>query len=318
MPLRSLGIRDQCPACLSEIQIPTLDESVSGWSQLVPKVPIWISACPSCQADVHLPYAQIDKVHICTTCGQFLDVGLRPAARQAQQEPVTPPVQVHQPEPTPRPDAPPSFAEAAAQARATGQFAPHPGPGAGEPPQPPPRQQRPSDNGDDERLLARSPFVGFEEPDRDPEAADEPIVLPEPTPSRSARTSSGLRISPRIMRYVIGFGIWLGPMLLWFFTLMSGGMSAGDAVASGICLVFPWFLFGGWVAYFFTPVLLSAFYPAVRCPGCGEQQQAVNRWFCGCGYHDHRERNIFFFRCPSCRKKIGHFNCPRCDSTILI
>lgn len=64
--------------------------------------------------------------------------------------------------------------------------------------------------------------------------------------------------------------------------------------------------------------LLASLIRTARCPGCYEDYPLVNRWSCSCGYHDHKQRHFYRFICPKCRSRLGSFDCPRCDATILL
>lgn len=96
--------------------------------------------------------------------------------------------------------------------------------------------------------------------------------------------------------------------------------SGGDTFGYLVLVVF-WFFAAAyparWIATFASLRLLAALIHTARCPGCGEQYPLVEQWMCRCGYHDHRERHAFLFRCPQCRERLGGMNCERCEATIF-
>ncbi len=167
--------------------------------------------------------------------------------------------------------------------------------------------------------LSRSPFAGSQSTDAnsDTKPGFEPVEPATPN-SVSASIPSSSRINPRLLRLCCFNGIWYGPILFLFAILILDGAPAIAYFLVGPILALPWYIAGGYVAAWITPLVLAATVRTIRCPGCHEQISAVNHWFCSCGYHDHRERNLFLFRCPQCRKQIGRTDCPQCDSTILL
>ena len=78
---------------------------------------------------------------------------------------------------------------------------------------------------------------------------------------------------------------------------------------------FDWMIWGRRIARY---AILPVFFSAVRCPGCGYEKEAVGRWTCGCGFVDHRERNVLAMRCPQCKAHIGSVPCDQCQATILL
>jgi hypothetical protein len=167
-----------------------------------------------------------------------------------------------------------------------------------------------------DQRLARSPFANASP--RQPD--NEQVLIPEVVQPNSASASivAGSRINPRVLRLGCYYGIWLGPIAFLFVALALDGSPVIAFVLTGAFLAVPWYFLGRLVASRVTPAILAAAVRTIRCPGCQEEIQAVNRWFCSCGYHDHRERNVFLYRCPKCTNRIGHTTCPQCDSTILL
>jgi hypothetical protein len=89
----------------------------------------------------------------------------------------------------------------------------------------------------------------------------------------------------------------------------------GEGIAGFFAFAFVgWVFVGGYAALWLTPLFVST----ISCPGCQEDIDPVDVWACGCGYKDHRERHVLSFKCPKCKNRIGHFDCPRCSATILI
>lgn len=79
-----------------------------------------------------------------------------------------------------------------------------------------------------------------------------------------------------------------------------------------------YFIIGRLVAKFLPQQLLAGLISTVACPRCSELHDLTTEWSCGCGYKDHRQINAYAFTCPNCGNRIGHFDCPRCDATILL
>ncbi len=176
---------------------------------------------------------------------------------------------------------------------------------------------RNANHGSHDDLLDRSPFSTAS-----PQApeGDSSIDLPKPVApnSRSASVPAGAGIDPRTLRLVSYFGIWLGPIVFVMSALVLDGAPVAGIILTGIFLALPWFYLGRIIASLLTPRILAAAVRTIRCPGCLEQVPGVSRWFCSCGYHDHRERTIFLFSCPQCSGRIGRTDCPQCESTILL
>ena len=135
----------------------------------------------------------------------------------------------------------------------------------------------------------------------------------------------------RLHRKATFLGIWFGPVVaivglavfMAVAAIISGNRTAAQEAASAAgaalaCWSMPWILFGHWPARWFTPLVLSWLACTACCPHCGEQYDLVDRWKCGCGYVDHRDRHFYRFHCPLCHKRLGHMNCQRCQATILL
>lgn len=75
-----------------------------------------------------------------------------------------------------------------------------------------------------------------------------------------------------------------------------------------------WMILGRRIALWLMPLFVSR----IQCPGCGEDIEAVGVWNCTCGFHDHKERHVLAKVCPKCGSRVGHFDCPQCDTTILL
>jgi len=90
------------------------------------------------------------------------------------------------------------------------------------------------------------------------------------------------------------------------------GSQAPGSVMGGIFGF--WLLFGRRISLWLLPVFVTR----IRCPGCKDEHDPRGVWNCGCGYHDHKERNVLSYTCPACGGQIGRFNCPSCEATILL
>lgn len=247
-------------------------------------------ACPSCAATVHVTAAALGRPLRCPECGISFTIN-RPSVAVS----------------SPSLQNPPS------------------------PPPPPPRRiPRPRALDDIEKAEDIPVFPALEPkppplPDEDlPEAID--LKLPAPTDrSRSASIPSGpsLGVPLRYVRWLVFWAIWGGPLvLLALFVPLSAASGDGELVCSSIgsliCLGGPWLLAGGWIARWTSPLVMAGIFRTARCPGCQENISLTSRWNCGCGYKDHRERHAYLTICPLCGKRSGHFDCPRCDATILL
>lgn len=189
-----------------------------------------------------------------------------------------------------------------------------------------------SDTATDDELMTTSPFawvppddVIVEAPSQTVAAHSEslPVIsryddshteLMEDMNSPPATSSWLIHIGPRTLRYSIYFGGWLGPPLLLLLPILWGEW--------GFCCPFiviglPWYALGHWPVRWLTPLITSIFITKLRCACCHEVYSPVGRWTCGCGYTDYRERNVFEFKCPLCRQRMGRMQCLRCDATIL-
>jgi hypothetical protein len=183
----------------------------------------------------------------------------------------------------------------------------------------------------DEQYMQQSPFAYvpsaeiFEEPQSLVEAPSPPLPIISrydesynesimETAKPSAASSWFIHIGPRTLRYSVYFGGWLGPPLLLLLPILWGDWGF---CCPFICLGLPWYTLGHWPMRWLTPLVVSMFITKLRCPGCHEVYSPVNQWNCSCGYHDFRIRNVFLFRCPKCRNRIGWMQCERCETTIM-
>lgn len=103
------------------------------------------------------------------------------------------------------------------------------------------------------------------------------------------------------------FRLWIGLIVLVLFANL--GATGIGIVPAVICAVYS----GQYIRSVILPVLM----PVVACPGCRRSIPLVGRWKCGGHYTDHTERHVLSFFCPE-GHRLGDFNCPRCDSTILV
>jgi hypothetical protein len=188
----------------------------------------------------------------------------------------------------------------------------------GMPPGPPPPPPPPPPSGNPQRPLRPQHTNAFVDFLRGPmlEGRAENIRA-IPFSARGARgPSSWLRLLsvpllyPRRTRQIISAIVWLGPVSagLYLYNLTHKAEFM-DLVG--------WWLGGGWILARWPP-FIALFIRRVCCPLCREHLDLYSRWFCGCGYNDHRLRNFYTLHCPLCRGWLGWFNCPRCQSTIIM
>lgn len=120
---------------------------------------------------------------------------------------------------------------------------------------------------------------------------------------------SNVRVLPfRLISRCIFWATWI--VLPLIFLLIAGAFKSFGFVLLGLIL----FAFPMPIANF----IMSLLFRQIRCPGCHRVHSAVSRWSCGCGYNSPYEVNIFQHRCPLCRSYSGHYDCPHCESTILV
>lgn len=109
--------------------------------------------------------------------------------------------------------------------------------------------------------------------------------------------------------------IWWPVMSLLFLAFVFG-------VSVKTMQVIAFLAFVGMVAWWFMGTFISRIVGAmlvssIRCPGCGLQMPAVDRWQIG-SYTDHRERHFLFAKNPIDGVRIGHVNCPKCSASIIL
>ncbi|MEX2140461.1 MAG: hypothetical protein WD894_14455 [Pirellulales bacterium] len=301
VPIRSMGMIDKCPGCQTVVKIPALDGYVVGLEEVLKargerQGVVLGCRCPTCQTIVQAAKADYGRPLHCGGCGEWFVLQVQSVDAPHPTKPTATPRKENQPR--------------AAVGTAGGQQLPPPVPPPPSNPPPPPAQPE-----DDWRR--HSPFAVSASSAEDDELPEIDELLAKPSNLQSSRFEAGPRLSPRWARYFFRYGIWWGPTAAM---LLIGASSSEPALALfliGISFVPLWFVVGGLLSRLLTPVILASILRTVRCPGCGDQLPAVGRWSCGCGYHDHRERNVFLFKCPKCSGRVGHIDCPRCDSTIL-
>jgi len=106
---------------------------------------------------------------------------------------------------------------------------------------------------------------------------------------------------------------WLVFFGLVALMLFAGKMNNdGMALLVFFCAVVWWF-----TGRFFSRLIVAACVSSVRCKGCGFEIPAVDRWTIG-SFTDHRERHFALAKNPIDGSRIGHTNCPQCDTTILL
>jgi hypothetical protein len=154
-----------------------------------------------------------------------------------------------------------------------------------------------------------------EEADSEVEVDEKPI----PATYRANRDPGPGRASPGPSPKVVNFTLrillrYVAPLLLLAF---SGGLiEAGMKPVAFVMLASAFVLFR--FSDFLARRLTAAFAPTYSCPSCHSVFEAVDRWNCGCGYHDHKDRHFIIFRCPMCGLRAGRTNCKRCKATIFL
>lgn len=301
VPIRSVGMTDQCPGCRAAVKIPALDGYVVGLDEVVKargerQAVALGCACPTCDAIVPLTMTDYGRSLHCGGCGEWFVLQVQTAA----------PVNHANPTATPRKEKQPR----AKTAGNGGQRVPPPV--APPPVSPPPPPWQPEDD-----WRRHSPFAGKDSTVEEEQLPEIDELLAKPSNLQSSRFEAGPRLSPRSARYFFRHGIWWGPTAAMLMIAVSSSEPGIAVFLTGLVFGPFWFVVGGLLSRLLTPVILANILRTVRCPGCGDQLPAVGRWSCGCGYHDHRERNVFLFKCPKCSSRVGHTDCPRCDSTIL-
>lgn len=294
-PARELLLRFPCPSCDRWLTVPIRSLGLA-------------ECCPACRNDLVIPtldesVAGLDILHQCAGFGKgrvsdfataFTTKALPPEANITT--PKTPPA------PPPPPPKQRVTEPAAIVRRAKEKDSDRPTPPPRRDPASPFFRERKNDTS--EHPSSDTPF-----------AAD---YMPEhKAAKRQAAHWQGYDLSPRVTRYVVWGCIWAAP----FLPAVLYGLSAQRPEAfAGLfcCLAVPWYFVAPYVGYICVPYVLAALYRSVRCPGCGESHQLVSQWSCGCGYNDHRQRHLYLFRCPNCRRCLGRFNCTVCDCTILL
>lgn len=148
------------------------------------------------------------------------------------------------------------------------------------------------------------------------EPETEAVVYGSTPPKQSAtsRLSGFLSgLSPRTLTWVIWF-ILQFPVLL-FILLPLAQKSMNIAI---VILTIAWFIPRLGICTRLTWLIMTLFMKSFRCPHCDEEYEAVSRWGCSCGYVDHKDQHIYGFKCPQCKSVCGHYNCRRCEATILL
>ncbi len=136
----------------------------------------------------------------------------------------------------------------------------------------------------------------------------------EPQYHRHESRHSGLPALPyHVIFRLLAWTLWIGFPLGCLFIAASQ-----KSVFFGLLDAASWFLPGLKIPVRLANLIMSICFRWIRCAGCGESFPAHTRWTCQCGYTAPRERNLFHFRCPICRDYLRGFNCPQCESTILV
>lgn len=113
---------------------------------------------------------------------------------------------------------------------------------------------------------------------------------------------------------------WVVPVLLFIIASLinAAGQRRNPELSPTALVIFALAVLLFFLSDFLARLLTAAWAPTYSCPGCHSVFEAVGRWNCSCGYHDHRDQHVILFRCPMCSGRIGHTNCQRCDATIFL
>lgn len=292
--LSQLGNKARCPECGENFSFPTLTGTIIGLDEVATHLskispPTWKAQCPACDHAIDIAHGHLGGDFRCNTCGALLRTEVSQVGRSVAEPSLCPVSQgaEHRPAPTVRP----------AGAR--------------------PTAHSPAGRS---HVTAVSPYA--QTTDSPVEADGVDVVTedrrPHSSPHRSARVRSAMPISPRVVRNLLHYGIWLGPIVFLTLVALSAGRERAIALFCVSIVTVPWFMFGHWPARWITPLVLGALFRSIRCPRCHEQYPAVNLWSCGCGYQPPSEKNVFLFRCKLCSASVGHIRCERCQTTIFI
>lgn len=283
LPLQpKMPIEDKCPACRQMAYVPRVDPHVRGvdvvWRCQAPTMGV---SCPACHQRLKVAPDFPGKQRHCPRCNRSLVMQLV-VDRKTDSQPT--------PSANPGESVPPNATTGPREPFETVS---------------PPTKPRPLPP------AARPPGLpNPSEPEKENTPASEPLVYREVEPSPPHRP--WLLVSPRDIGWVVWLILQIGiPLTLHLIAKATNDMFF-NVVA--IAFLIPRLNLASRISNFIVPFLVSKF----RCPGCQDDIECVNRWKCGCGYVDHRERHVLRFRCPKCSGLIGHTNCPRCDSTIFL
>lgn len=316
VPRMSEG-KQHCPACGLDVLLPPLDERVRGVEIIRgPQPPPVAAACPACHRRLFVAPGALNKPQACPGCRSQLKFKLvregEPVFRAASAPPSPAPETPAPPPPKSNNGAPRSEPKLApASPSPNGQSSPRPT-------KPPPKTHAAKNS----TATATAPAPPTPPPRPEPPPAPEPV--PEPTGPKPlvygesnpggqhSSTRSPPLLSPRGMRWCI----WLVLQFALPITLLVIGSNAHQMplVLLGLAFWIPILALPRRLTEFLVPFFVST----IACPGCQEEYEAVSRWSCSCGYHDHREQHILGFHCPKCHSVLGYTDCARCGATIIL
>lgn len=276
---RLATIKSFCPRCDTPIQFPPLDRNVIGVETILQSNPETLRLhCPECGCTSKTPVRAALKKWTCPACKT--PAKLKFAAHNVKvAAPAAPSSSRHERAPI----AIKETRDTSEDLRETADWA---------------------QTNDTEEIVAS----------REPDSEAVVYGSAPPKPSTGSYLSGFLSsLSPRTLTWVIWF-ILQFPVLL-FILLPLAQKSMNIAI---VILTIAWFIPRLGICTRLTWLIMTLFMKSFRCPHCDEEYEAVSRWGCSCGYVDHKDQHIYGFKCPQCKSVCGHYNCRRCEATILL
>lgn len=137
--------------------------------------------------------------------------------------------------------------------------------------------------------------------------------------ARRRRRRTIRTISPRVIYRVTFFSCWLlAPFFVFgLLAVIYFEFTQDERGRTLIALPGSFLLVCPWAARWIACRLAALFVPTILCPGCGFHIDSISRWSVG-GYTDHRERHFYIVKSLIDGRFVGHFDCPKCGSTIML
>lgn len=242
--------------------------------------------CPECSGKIGIPIHLVAKRVKCNKCNHAFVADLVFSPIESPEPPVTRPI--------PMPVATADYQESTP---------------------PPPKRRRGSP-------AAVPPPLPQPEPAEASEIIDDDDDAPRPITYKPQQRVTPTHASPGPAPKTVHFALrlvfrWVLPVLLATLGALLIGSNNPTVSTTALFLLISaplLFLRGDLLARLLT----AAWAPTYSCPGCHSVFEAVGRWNCACGYHDHKEQHFIQFLCPMCNCRLGHTNCERCDATIFL